>query len=215
MAKNHSQKHIEFPLAYQQKVQENIVANAQKTFCRTVEDHEEILAWLDANGHIAHTGEPQGFAESLWYAYHIAYGKLTEKQCDAVRKCIAREAEWAAQKEAKKAEWAKERENAEDVPEGRAVITGAIIGEKIVDSQFGQTRKITVKDDRGFIVYGTIARAIEDKIIDDFYDNEYEQDENAKIKFVGVRITFAAAITPSDDDPKFGFYKRPTKAQII
>ena len=81
MAKHHGQKHIEFPLAYQQKIQENIVANAQKTFCRTVEDHEEILAWLEANGYIAHSGEPQGFAESLWYAYHFEFGKLTEKQC--------------------------------------------------------------------------------------------------------------------------------------
>lgn len=34
-------------------------------------------------------------------------------------------------------------------------------------------------------------------------------DENA------YRNEFAAALTPTDDDPKFGFFKRPTKAKII
>jgi hypothetical protein len=30
----------------------------------------------------------------------------------------------------------------------------------------------------------------------------------------GKRISFTAAITPSKDDQKFGFFKRPTKAKL-
>jgi hypothetical protein len=52
-----------------------------------------------------------------------------------------------------------------------------------------------VKDDRGFRVYGTVPGDI-----------------------IGVangdRVRFDAAVEPSKDDPKFGFYKRPTKATI-
>ena len=32
---------------------------------------------------------------------------------------------------------------------------------------------------------------------------------------VGDRIRFDAAITVSDDDPKFGFFKRPTKPEVV
>jgi len=211
---------IEHPAAYEAARKAYIIGNAQKTFQRTVEDHEAILDWVYDNGAFSYYDDPnhkpENFAESLFDAYHYKYGKLTEGQCEAVRKAIAREAEWKA---TKKAEWiakaAAERADAPDLPEGRIEITGVIVGEKVVESDFGQVRKITVKDDKGYVVYGTIPSAIEVKIVDAFYDNEYKQDENAKLKFVGARVTFAAAVTPSKDDPKFGFYKRPTKPKLL
>jgi len=48
-----------------------------------------------------------------------------------------------------------------------------------------------VQDDRGFKVWGTSQA---DK---------------------GDRVTFMARVEVSQDDPKFGFYKRPTKVQIL
>ena len=197
--------HIEYPERYAAAIKRNIINNAMKTFHRTVEDAKDIINWCDEN---AYRNE---FAAALCDAYWN-YGKLTEKQCEAVRKCLARKAEWAAERKAKREA---ERANAEDVPEGRTEVTGVIVGSKIVDGHYGETRKVTVKDDRGFVVYGTLANALEEKIIDDFYEKEYAKDKNAKIKFVGVRVTFAAALTPANDDPKFGFFKRPTKAKII
>ncbi len=31
----------------------------------------------------------------------------------------------------------------------------------------------------------------------------------------GDRVRFTATLTPSDRDPKFGFYKRPSKAAFV
>lgn len=211
---------IEHPAAYGAARKAYIIGNAQKTFRRTVEDHEAILVWVYNNGAFSHyddpSHKPKNFAESLYEAYHYKYGKLTEGQCEAVRKAIAREAEWKA---TKKAEWiakaAAERADAPDLPEGRVEITGVIVGEKVVDSDFGQVRKITVKDDKGYVVYGTLPAKVEEAIIDDFYETVYDNDKDAKIVFVGRRLQFTAALTPSKDDAKFGFYKRPTKPKLL
>lgn len=52
-----------------------------------------------------------------------------------------------------------------------------------------------VKTDAGWKVYGTVPGSIDAKR--------------------GDHITFEAQVTVSDDDPKFGFFKRPTKAKIM
>jgi hypothetical protein len=93
---------IEHPHAYAEATKARIIANAQKTFCRTYADHDEIQNFLcagrvhDDEGNFKHYKE--GFIGSLASAFD-SYGKLSEKQVLAVRKCIAdrnaRKAEWA------------------------------------------------------------------------------------------------------------------------
>jgi hypothetical protein len=84
----------------------------------------------------------------------------------------------------------------EDVPEGRVELTGTVVGLKVVESDFGATEKMTVRDDRGFRVWVTVPSAI------------------AGVER-GQRVTLTATVTPSDDDPKFGFGKRPAKAEVL
>jgi len=57
---------------------------------------------------------------------------------------------------------------------------------------------MTVKDNNGFVVWGSIP-SIDGRVAN-----------CAK----GDTITFSATVTPSDKDPKFGFFKRPTKATL-
>lgn len=78
------------------------------------------------------------------------YGSLSEKQIDAARGVIARNAEQAEQKAA-----------AGPLAEGRYEIVGEIISGKYVDSQYGSTYKILVKLENGNRVYGTCPRAID------------------------------------------------------
>jgi len=181
----------------------NIVANAQKTFNATVEDAKEILRWI---GDSTIGPNPNEFACSLWDSYHT-YGKLTEGQCAAVRKCIAREAEWAAQRADKQSEWNRKNEAekaaAEEVPEGRVQITGQIISTKSYEGDWGTQLKCVIKDDRGFKVFGSIPSSVED----------YAYSEDVELK--GSRITLVATVTQADDDTKFGYFKRPAKAELI
>jgi hypothetical protein len=94
---------IDNPIAYANATKARIIANAQTTFCRTYADHEEIQNFLCGGRICDDEGNfkcyKEGFVGSLASAFDN-YGKLTEKQVLAVRKCIeaniARKAEWAS-----------------------------------------------------------------------------------------------------------------------
>lgn len=132
----------------------------------------------------------------------VKYGNLSEKQANFIRLLldkIRRADEIAAQRAAEKAA-------AEPCPEGRVVITGEVLKTEVRDGYYGTSVKMTVKDDRGFIVWGTVPAALEL-----FIDEEGTQRGLNR----GERVTFTAKVTPSDRDDKFGFYSRPTKAERL
>ena len=84
---------------------------------------------------------------------------------------------------------------AEDVPEGRVEIAGVIVSTRVDDGFYGRVIKMLVRDDRGFKLWGTLPASLEDAE-------------------TGSHVSFTATVTPSDDDPKFGFFKRPAKGVI-
>lgn len=136
----------------------------------------------------------------------VKYGSLTERQLAAVVKFQANEVQFAARK-------AEEDANAEDVIEGTITVTGEVISAKYKYTQFGETLKITVRDDRGFKVYGTCAKQLQAKMgmeADEFYT-----DEQMKDLFVGRRIEFTATVNQAEGDTKFGFFSRPRDAKVI
>ena len=119
------------------------------------------------------------------------YANLSEKQVAAVQSSIERDVEWAARRAKDTAEAAL----APDVSEGKQAIKGEVVSVKWQDSDFGSTMKMVVRVEQGWKVWGTVPRAIDVK--------------------VGDTVTFTATVTRSDRDPKFGFFKRPTKAAVI
>ena len=121
------------------------------------------------------------------------YANLSEKQVAAVQKSMERDVEWAA----KRAQDAAEAALALDVPEGRQAIKGEVVSIKWHDSEYGGTLKMVVKAEQGWKVWGSVPEAIAVEVE------------------VGDTVTFTATVTRSDRDPKFGFFKRPTKAAII
>lgn len=96
---------IDNPEAYARATKARIIANANTTFMRTYSDYAEIESFLASGREYDDYGNfksyKDGFVGSLASAYDN-YGKLSEKQVLAVRKCIeankARKAEWADQK---------------------------------------------------------------------------------------------------------------------
>ena len=74
-------------------------------------------------------------------------------------------------------------------------VTGTVLSTKWVENKYGSTLKMLVEDRRGFKVFGSVPSAL----------------ENVR----GRSVSFTAALEPSRDDEKFGFFKRPTKATFI
>ena len=66
---------------------------------------------------------------------------------------------------------------------------------KIVETDFGDTAKMLVQHNDGWKVWGTVPGNFRD------------------VK--GENVRFEARVIISNDDPKFGFYSRPTKAEVV
>ena len=91
-----------------------------------------------------------------------------------------------------------EYEAAEEAPEGRVLVSGEIVRTRAEDGYYSFNSvvvKMLVRDDRGFKVWGTKPDSLNDA-------------------GVGSHVSFTATLTQSNDDPKFAFFKRPTKAVI-
>lgn len=86
------------------------------------------------------------------------------------------------------------------VPTGRVAIEGTVTTVRWQDSQYGGSLKIRVLADEGWAVWGTAPSALSTM----FHNVEK-----------GDRVAFTATVEASNDDPTFGFYKRPTKARLI
>ena len=99
-----------------------------------------------------------------------------------------------AAQEAREAEQAAIYATAESCPTGKIEISGIVLTTKWQESMYGSTLKMLVQDDRGFKVWGSVPSKL----------------ENVK----GRSVSFSATIQPSEDDEKFGFFKRPTKAKF-
>jgi len=121
--------------------------------------------------------------------------KREAKEAKRVAEAAKRNAELDARKAELEAKWAAEAEIAAPVPTGRVAVKGKVLMTKTVDGYAYNTlvHKMLVKDDSGFKVFGTVPNAI-------------------SCVSKGDVVEFTATLEPSKDDPKFGFYKRPSKA---
>lgn len=130
-------------------------------------------------------------ADVLWRGAH--YGSISDAQLAALGPSIERDAERAR---AEAAEKAAER----PVPTGRVEIEGVVLAKKSQEGDWGSTLKMLVKSD-GFRVWGSVPHFTGE-------DGCYEYVE------IGDSVRFRATVEASVDDPSFGFFKRPTNAEI-
>jgi hypothetical protein len=93
---------IDNPVAYANATKARILANAYKTWSKNTPDFAEIEAFV-SQGVVEYRHGQKIFADNFVGSLAKAlqnYGKLTDKQCDAVRKCITK-------REEKRQEWLK------------------------------------------------------------------------------------------------------------
>jgi hypothetical protein len=154
----------------------------------TVDRADAVIEALSGIVNI-HTGKPfEGRdGEQMVYVY---IDERCKDVADAIEAYLVapRDAAAAAAKAVEEAEY----ESAEPCPTGRVAITGDVLATKLQEGFYGDTWKMLVKDDRGFKVWGSIPSSLD--------------------VIRGDRVSFMAAVEPSEDDEKFGFFKRPTKA---
>jgi len=145
------------------------------------------------------------------FQYPAQSRDFSARMIEATRKAIAAEAAKRAHQEAHPA------------PMGRVVVTGEIVSAKMVESDYGTSYKVLVKDDQGFKVWCSLPKAQADQAIEEYNDSHPEPytwgpacwllgaDGTDEQGVKGRRITFTATLEPSIDDISFAFGKRPTK----
>lgn len=131
----------------------------------------------------------------------IQYSEISDKQEAFLRTLLDRidradeiEAERAAEKAA-----------AADCPEGRQTVVVEVLKTEYRETSYGETLKGTFKHSTGFLLWGTVPRALE--IV------EVNGEQRGLQR--GDRVEFTATLERSSRDPKFGFYKRPSKARLL
>ena len=149
---------------------------------------EHGLAWLEAA-----TWSPF-FQDLLSRARR--FGSLSDAQLACLVKGYEKSKVRDAERAAEQAAEAARVEAAEPVTDGRQVVPGHVLSTKWVDTQYGGSLKMLVRDERGFKLWGSVPASL---------------DSLAK----GDRISYSATVEQSNDDPKFGFFKRPTKAELL
>lgn len=183
-------------------------AEAVRRRQRAADRKARVLAeWKDDNSDIADyladpaafgydSDDPNGFLEDM--AFQLRRGDiLTERQADAVRRCIAGRERYRAAIEAEKA-------TARPVPTGEALtVEGTIVHVKIEDNPFGSGGRYSmlVKGD-GWKVWATIPSAVRS-----------QADNLNDLK--GRPVRFVATVTASTTDPSMGYAKRPRRAELL
>lgn len=117
----------------------------------------------------------------------VQYGYLTDKQEQFLRTLLDR----VQNRDAIRAQKAAEKALAKDCPEGRILITGEVLATKLQSSEiYGDTLKMLVKSVDGYTVWGTVPKGLD--------------------ATRGEVVSFKATLKPSDDDPKHGYFSRPS-----
>jgi hypothetical protein len=153
------------------------------------QDREIAFAWatymVDVEGQFGFDGMRHSYVHTVNRGEWMPSDKFTR----AIMRDMARTERIAAEREA-------ERLAATPVVEGRQQIVGEVLSTKWKENAYGGRLVMTVKDDRGFMVWGSVPSTL------DNLDR-------------GDRVSFTATVSVSDTDETFGFFKRPTKAEVL
>ena len=123
----------------------------------------------------------------------IRYGSISESQIKFLHNLLKQYDD----RKITQAKYTAEKEAAKPIPitDQRITISGIVVKKDIKENQFGIRQIMIVKSDDGWCIYGSCPDGI-----------EIEK---------GSKIKFEARIEISKNDPKFGFFKRPTKISLI
>lgn len=162
-----------------------------------------------------------GLAEQLHFGHHIIknmrasfirWGSLSDPQMMLIDKIIR---ETKAHRQA-------EVDLGPSIPvvTGRHELTGTILALSWKPNNFSHYSadilKMTVRVDGWYKVWGTCPDALSDLIWEQSQkDEEFNGGIVQWVQKHPVRVKFTATVAKSDKDESFGFFKRPTKAEVL
>jgi len=141
-----------------------------------------------------------------WEAPVLTAEEIAKREAEAMAK-----AKKEAEEEAEYQEVLRLRQEAYDkadpvpVTDDRIKFTGVIEKTYHKDNQWGGQWRLFFVDDRGFKLNGAVGKTF--SYLDTTIYGCYFED--------GTRVSFVAKVTPSDDDPKFGFFTRPNNVEVL
>jgi hypothetical protein len=154
----------------------------------------ELLYRVDTTDHTAYAGILGDLLRTL-----ESKGALSVKQIELAERLIREDYEEQAKTEAVDAERAAEVAAALPVPTGRIEVEGEVLTVKDYENEHnprgGLIFKMLVLGDDGWKVWGTVPRSI-------------SPDR-------GDRVKFTATVKPKEGDETFGYYSRPSKAEVL
>lgn len=172
-------------------VQNALLAQAGKKKAQAVLVAEGLeRCWSFYTSTVSFAGYEEGTINDIVHKL-VQYGSVSDAQIrylHVLLNKIDKRVERKAADEAAKAA-------AANCPIGRLTVTGTVLGLKGQDTEFGFVMKMLVQHDTGYKVWGTKPSKIEVN--------------------KGDRVEFTATVQPSNDDPKFGFFSRPTAARVV
>ena len=200
----------------------------RRDFAAWREDQDpKVLAHLDAYP----ADGTNGFLADL--AGQLRSGRmLSERQMDAAGRSIERDAVFAARRAAMQAEIDERKATAKPVPDGggRVTVTGKIIKIRASEGYADSIRfQMIVAAEDGYAVMGSVPAVIEDYAMAERREQIWEGVNDRRPSYEpdyygasqrwtnalkGVEVTFDAALAPSEKDPTFGYFKRPTKVSF-
>lgn len=116
----------------------------------------------------------------------VSYGNLSDKQWEFLKRLMYR----IENREALEAERAADKASAKDCPTGRMDIVGTVLTTRVVEGHYGDTLKMFVKTAEGYTLWGTVPSGLRAE--------------------KGAEVRFRATVEPSKDDPKHGYFSRPS-----
>lgn len=135
-------------------------------------------------------------------------GELSKRQIDAFAQALHKETERHDRQAARERRAAELAAQGVTAPEGRVTIEGEIVSIKFHDHDYGGSWKMVVRNAEGWAVWSTIPGTLISEAQDiDWHD--------WTTHLTGRRARFTATVTRADDDPLFGFAKRPSKASLL
>lgn len=184
--------------AFRAKFIKDAAAKQEAMFARMIAEagfeaaNDELVTWLDSLSS-DYDAKTHPFLLDMKRTL-ASKGSLSEAQVAASLKFMAS----AKAREAAREEKTQALVDVAPLAEGRRPITGRVVSTKWQASDFGETLKMLVEEEDGNRVWGTVPEALQ-----------------ARGELKDAIVTLTATVTRSGNDEHFGFYKRPTGAEIL